>query len=303
MAFVSAAMLALMVGCLRAVEDPPALANVVADQKGSELTFAGGKEDSGPGTATDHDPGEGLADDATATDDGAVADLPAAATCGDGTCGSGETCGSCKADCGACPPVCNPVTSVGCPAAEQCFPNPSGHVCAATGTKAHAAACIYWNECAKGALCVAGFCRSVCDASGKDAAFSCKPGVPCEAIVFDGAGEVGANLGACKPPEPCDPLTDAGCPAGKACTASGWMKACTAVGTKTAGESCSSAAPCQAGLLCADTGKLEAGKAKICRAKCHTDGKAPACTAGSCKSVLGPDGQAVPDFVGSCAVP
>lgn len=289
----------LVAGCLRPIEDVPADAAAAEDVAASELRFGGGKDATGPAVpdaATDD-----LAEDATATD--VALDLAVAVTCGDGACAGGETCSGCPADCGACPPVCNPVTSAGCAAADHCFPNPDGPACAPAGTKAHATACIYWNECVKGALCVAGLCRTVCDASGKDAVYGCKPGVPCETIVFEGAGEVGANLGACKPPEPCDPMTDAGCPAGKACTPAGWMKSCTPVGSQGAGEPCGASGACKAGLLCADTGKLEAGKAKICRAKCRTDGKNPVCAAGSCVAVLGPDGGAIPEFVGTCAEP
>lgn len=217
--------------------------------------------------------------------------------CGNGACDNGETCGACPKDCGACPAaVCKVLTSQGCPPGQQCFPDGKANLCYGAGTSKHGDKCKQFNDCVVGVLCVAGFCRQLCDWTGKDAANLCKPGVPCDKLVFDGAGEVGQNLGACKPSDPCNPLTDEGCAAGSTCTPSGWLKTCVGAGTGAVGSACSTQGACKPGLLCTD-----AGSGKKCLARCHTDGGAPACAAGDCKPVLGPDGKAVPEFVGVCS--
>ena len=238
--------------------------------------------------------------DATATSDAAADDAgpnDAAATdvapsCGDGKCDSNETCVSCEKDCGKCPPpVCNVLNSSGCTSGKQCFPDGKANLCYAAGTGKHGDPCKQFNDCQVGALCVAGLCRQLCDWTGKDASFLCKPGVPCDKLVFEGAGEVGQNLGACKPSDACNPLTDEGCSATQTCTPSGWLKTCGTAGTGAIGAVCSNGGGCKKGSLCVD------GK---CRARCQTLGELPKCAAGVCTPVLGPDGKAVPEFVGYC---
>ncbi|MBM4345425.1 MAG: hypothetical protein FJ100_18795 [Deltaproteobacteria bacterium] len=236
------------------------------------------------------DPGEDCA--ACPKDCGACPPL-----CGNAACDGDETCTSCPKDCGACPaPVCKVLTSQGCPAGQQCFPDGKANLCYAAGSTKNGDKCKQFNDCVVGVLCVAGYCRQLCDWTGKDAANLCKPGVPCDKLVFDGgAGEVGKNLGACKPSDPCNPLTDEGCAAGQTCTPTGWLKTCVAAGTGGVAGACTSQGACKPGLLCTD-----AGSGKKCLARCHTNGGAPACAAGDCKPVLGPDGKAVPEFVGVC---
>ncbi len=230
--------------------------------------------------------------------DATPSDIAADATsgCGNGACDADETCTTCAKDCGACPAaLCKVLTSKGCPDGQQCFPDGKANLCYAAGAGKHGDKCKQFNDCVVGVLCVAGFCRQLCDWTGKDATNLCKPGVPCDKLVFDGAGEVGDSLGACKPSEPCKPLTDEGCPAGSTCTPTGWLKTCVVAGTGGVGSACTAQGACKPGLLCTDV-----GSGKKCLARCHTDGGAPACAAGDCKPVLGPDGKAVPEFVGVC---
>jgi hypothetical protein len=192
------------------------------------------------------------------------------------------------------PEPCNPVGSKGCDTGAQCFPDPKGNQCLSPGSKPHGSPCSAWNDCAWGTLCVAGTCRQVCDASGQDKSWLCKPGVPCEKIVFEGAGTAGKNLGACKPGDDCDALTDAGCKFTQTCVPSGALKTCQDAGKGKPGEPCQSIKDCQVCALC-----LDAGGSGVCRQKCATDGGEPVC-AGKCSPILGPDGKAVSGGVGFC---
>ena len=212
------------------------------------------------------------------------------ANCGDGTCDASETCVVCDLDCGKCPPpVCAVLSSAGCSDGKQCFPDGKANLCYAAGKGKHGEPCKVFNDCQVGALCVAGLCRQLCDWTGKDAGALCKPGVPCDKLVFEGAGEVGQSLGACKPSDPCNPLNDEGCGDKQTCVPSGWLKACTTAGTATLGAPCTGG--CQKGWLCIEN---------KCRARCQTLGELPKCPAGVCTPVLGPDDKAVPEFVGYC---
>jgi len=241
------------------------------------------------------------AEDATQGQDvdvvGAAADAALDATaskapaCGDGACNGDEWCGPCSADCGVCPKACAPLTSLGCPPGSQCYPNPPDNLCAPPGAAVHGTACSSWNDCAFGCLCVAGVCRSLCDATGTDSALACKPGVPCETLVFDGGAAVAADLGACKPGDVCDPLTDAGCPGGQTCMPTGWLKTCGKAGVAGVGQACTNNGTCLQGLLCV---------AGACRLRCHTAGGAPSCAAAACVPLPGPDGNPVPGYVGWC---
>jgi len=281
---------------------------VAADSDGEERPF-----DSGSDAAPDAP----LADAASPAD----ASADAAAGCGDGKCAAGEDCLACPADCGKCPlfcgngacdgaetcvtcakdcgaclpPTCAVLGSKGCDPGKQCFPDGKANVCYAAGGGKHGDACAAFNACEVGVLCVAATCRQLCDFSGKGAAALCKPGVPCEELVFDGGGDVGPDLGACKPSAPCDPLSDAGCPPGQTCTPTGWLKTCMPAGTGPPDSACTGQGACKPGLLCIDSGK--GGK---CRPRCHTLGESPTCATGVCTAVLGPDGKAVPGFVGYC---
>ena len=228
------------------------------------------------------------ADDATQTDLAAVDSGP---ICGDGACGDGEWCGSCAADCGACPKICVPLSSLGCAPGLQCYPYPPDNICAAPGALAPGAACNAWNSCQIAALCVAGLCRSLCDISGTDSATMCKPGVPCEKLLFAGVDLVAPDLGGCKPGDACNTLTDVGCAPGKTCVPLGWLNTCTKAGSGGSGQACAAHGECLQGLLCIKG---------ACRLRCSTQGGPPQCAATACTPVLGPDDNPVPGFVGWC---
>lgn len=219
------------------------------------------------------------------------------AFCGNATCDSGETCSSCAADCGACPgPVCDVLTSKNCPSSQQCFPDGKQNLCYPAGVKVHGEPCSLANDCTIGVLCVAGLCRSLCDYTGANPAATCKPGLPCEKLVFDGAGEVGQGLGVCKPAAACDPLSDSGCPDGQKCNPSGWFKSCASPGSGANGSVCNASSQCEKGLLC----HIGSSGSGLCRPRCHTGGGSPACASGSCTPMLDSAGQVIPGNVGTC---
>ena len=117
--------------------------------------------------------------------------------CGDGTCQSDETCTDCPGDCGACTPVCAIFGSSGCAALEQCYPDGKANLCGVAGTKSVGDACVYFNECQIGQLCVGGVCRVLCNDTGLDAQWLCEPGVPCDPVNVGGAAA--KDLGVCVP--------------------------------------------------------------------------------------------------------
>lgn len=217
--------------------------------------------------------------------------------CGNQKCDATETCSSCTQDCGACPPpVCDVLTSKDCDQGKQCFPDGKSNLCYPAGTKVHGNPCVAANDCVVGALCVAGQCRNLCDWSSAKPTVLCQPGVPCEKLVFDGAGDVGQGIGVCKPAAACDPLSDVGCPAGQKCNPSGWFKTCAAPGSAVHGAPCASSGQCQMGLLCQET---VAGSG-TCRPRCHTGGSNPGCQAGTCTAILDSTGKPIPGSVGAC---
>ncbi len=219
------------------------------------------------------------------------------AFCGNGTCDSGETCSSCSADCGACPgPVCDVLTSKNCSAGQQYFPDGKQNLCYPAGVKLHGEPCSLANDCTLGVLCVAGQCRSLCDYSGANPTAACKPGVPCEKLIFDGAGDVGQGIGVCKPAAPCDPLSDSGCPEGQKCNPSGWFKSCASPGSGASGTPCNASSQCNTGLLC----HIGSSGEGVCRSRCHTGGGSPSCASGSCAPMLDSAGQSLPGSVGVC---
>lgn len=115
--------------------------------------------------------------------------------CGDGACQTDETCQDCPGDCGSCTPVCSLFGSMGCPSGQQCYPDGKANLCSAPGTKSVADACLYFNECQKGQLCVGGTCRAICNYTGVDAQWQCEPGVACNKVNV--AGSAAAGLGVC----------------------------------------------------------------------------------------------------------
>ena len=117
--------------------------------------------------------------------------------CDDGTCQSDETCTDCPADCGSCTPVCSLFDSSGCQATEQCYPDGKANLCSAPGTLSVGDACIYFNACQKGQLCVGGLCRVICDYTGTNTQSLCEPGVTCGKVNV--SGPAAAGLGVCLP--------------------------------------------------------------------------------------------------------
>lgn len=215
--------------------------------------------------------------------------------CGDGACKDGETCATCPGDCPAEWPICSMFGAPNCPDSKQCYPNGKANLCSKPGIIAVAKPCKFYSDCVSNALCVGGKCRAVCDSSGKNAEFICKPGVPCEKLVFGGTNGTPEPLGVCKPGDDCDTLTDVGCDAGASCVAYGWLKTCSKAGKFGPGADCSGLGQCQLGSLC-----VNLGKGNKCFARCNTAGGAPYCAVGKCTAVLGPDGLAIPNSVGVC---
>jgi hypothetical protein len=77
-------------------------------------------------------------------------DVPAGPSCGDGTCGKGESCTACPGDCGACPVRCGDGM---CASSESCTTCPGD--CGACPTTCTATSC---GACAENTAC--GWCRT-----------------------------------------------------------------------------------------------------------------------------------------------
>jgi len=236
------------------------------------------------------------ADVSPAGDVGPASDVtPSAPVCGDGTCNGEENCFNCASDCTVDCPICSMLGAPICPDSKQCYPNGKANLCSKPGIIAVAKPCKFYSDCVSHALCVGGKCRSVCDSSGKMSEFICKPGVPCEKLVFAATNGAPEPLGVCKPGDDCDTLTDVGCDSGASCVAYGWLKTCSKAGKYGPGADCSGLGQCQLGSLCVDV-----GTGNKCCARCNTAGGAPYCAVGKCTAVLGPDGLAIPNNVGVC---
>jgi hypothetical protein len=101
-------------------------------------TANGGSAPGGAGGSTSSGGGQGGAASSTSSSGGAGGD------CGDNTCDGGETCMTCEADCGPCPPVCGDqicdvsescvTCAMDCPGAADCDGNPAnGCECSTLG--------------------------------------------------------------------------------------------------------------------------------------------------------------------------
>ncbi|MBN1770829.1 MAG: hypothetical protein JXB32_06205 [Deltaproteobacteria bacterium] len=118
-------------------------------------------------------------------------------TCGDGTCGAGENCATCPADCG-CPAgqvcsggVCVIVTGCGdgsCGAGENCATCPadcgcpSGQICDAGGVCRTPGACTINDDCDSVSICISGRCTLIW---GRDYRFTITNGHMDTAGCFD----------------------------------------------------------------------------------------------------------------------
>lgn len=218
--------------------------------------------------------------------------------CGDGSCTASESCESCEADCGVCPgPVCDVLTSVGCLPGEQCFPDGNLNLCWAAGAAQYGEACGAL-DCALGALCVGGKCRTLCSTDLNPLLPGCLSGVPCQTLVGPG-GPLGPNLGACQTIASCDPWSHSGCPAEQICVVEGAFKVCAMPGAQGPGSACQTSWVCAKGLVCVEGAKGSDPTAPgTCRPAC--DLAAPACASGTCWPTLGPDAAANPYGLGGC---
>ncbi len=218
-------------------------------------------------------------------------------TCGNGTCDAGETCENCAVDC-TCKP-CNPLTSSGCTASQQCYVNGANLQCGGFGTVADGGTCKYLNDCALGSMCVGSICRKVCATAGSLPKLSCTLPAVCEEL---GSGSVplGYNLGACFAPDNCNLITSSGCAVGLACFPASNGKQCSPAGAVGLDGVCKTVSDCAAGFLCLNN---SAGAA-TCKKRCNTT-DASTCPSGlTCNTItIGTPPVLVGENFGVCDVP
>lgn len=245
------------------------------------------------------------------------------AYCGDGACAKDtEDCASCAADCGNCPTfcgngkcelpaesysscpkdcpptgTCDPLTSNGCVASDQCYPTTADPACAKVGVVAEGAFCQLSTQCVKGHLCVGEKCRRICDHTGANKLVGCPLGAICDKLVYNSGKDVGWNMGQCITVDICNLTTEVGCPIAETCVISPNGKICIKAGEVTAGGACKFASDCAKGLICI-------GEPGICKPKCHLKGGVPTCKTGKCSLVTiqdpGKPAQPAPDDLGVC---
>jgi len=222
---------------------------------------------------------------------------PCAGSCGDGKCdATKEDCKTCSADCGQCPgAACEPLTSKGCTAAQQCYPTATAPLCGTPGSKAAGAACTLTTDCSKGLLCVGKLCKPLCDSSGANATYKCAAG-KCDALQYSDGKPVGYNLGTCVIYNQCNLLTDVGCATSQACVNLKDGKACISAGVKKVGEGCTYLDECVKGTMCI-------GNPSMCMPKCNSKGGTPSCSSGKqCLVVTsGAANTPLPDDLGVCS--
>jgi hypothetical protein len=201
---------------------------------------------------------------------------------------------------------CDPLKEASCPAGQRCGLTSSGAArcfytapgdanpgksCSASGDG---------DNCVDSHICLsssasATMCARICDAptyTGCSRRESCN--VP-----------ISATYNACSPS--CDLLTSDGCQAQATCGVyadpkGGVYKGCSAYGTRTQGESCSSGSPCARNHSCIYWSKPPYLSGWECRQHCDLNGTGPACpgntTCGSPPNTLEPFGSI--DRVGVC---
>ena len=216
-------------------------------------------------------------------------------TCGDGTCDkTKENCQTCSADCGQCPGICEPLTSKGCPAAQQCYPTSTSAACGNPGTIAENSPCTATTSCQKGMLCVGSVCKKLCDSSGSNASFACAQG-KCDTLQYSDGKPVGFNLGTCVVYGKCNPVTNVGCASNQNCDLVKEGTVCIPHGSKTQGQGCNSLSECSKGFMCI-------GNPMICMQKCSTAGGGSGCPGGKqCVMVTsGDNATPAPNNLGVC---
>lgn len=192
-----------------------------------------------------------------------TATVDTSGTCGNGSCDSGETCETCAVDC-TCKP-CNPLTSTGCTASQQCYVTTNGLQCGGFGKVADGGSCQYLNDCAKGSMCVGSICRKVCATVSGVPGLDCSAPATCEELA-SGSTPLGYNLGACFAPDNCNLVTSSGCPSGLACMPTATGKQCTPAGKVGLDGACTSVADCAIGFLCLNNGQPTG----TCKQRCDT---------------------------------
>ncbi len=263
----------------------------MADDTGADDAFVddSGVDDSGPlddaTDATDQDvaivdtgmPKDTGGKDTVAKDTGSkdTSTADVSGTCGNGTCDAGESCENCAVDC-TCKP-CNPLTSVGCTASQQCYLGTSGLQCGGFGTVVDGGTCKYLNDCGLGSLCVGAICRKVCATAGSS--LGCTLPAICEEL-GSGTTSLGYNLGACFAPDNCNLITSSGCPTGQACLPASNGKQCSPAGTVGLDGACQSVSDCDVGYLC-----LNSSTTGTCKKRCNTTDASTCPTGLTCGTV------------------
>ncbi len=214
---------------------------------------------------------------------------PALAACVGGRCASDECTEEDGAACGAsecaaaedCPAVSACATRE-CTASGTCFAAPIAGACAeglvcdaALGCRPQAtySACAADEACSAGKICVQEFavrrCRSACATDDE-----CGAGQRCGAAV----GQIRSHCGG----DPCDPVSDTGCPAGTTCTALPFLTtpgepttqvllpSCRPAGSAAEREACSLTLDCATGT-CESFGRGAGACAPHCRTSADCD--------------------------------
>ena len=92
--------------------------------------------------------------------------------------------------------TCSLFASLGCDGGAQCYPDGKTNFCSPAGFLQTGQACVYFNDCVAGNLCVGGLCRSLCDYTGNKA-YDCPVGITCDKLNV--SGPVGPGIGVCHP--------------------------------------------------------------------------------------------------------
>lgn len=151
--------------------------------------------------------------------------------------------------------ACTPLLADQCPIGQSCYLANNATQCLQIGEKGVGDKCVSPNECADGLSClnVAGVsgCVRMCSTKGSDTGTAIACDTLCGVGKFQQV-EKDTKTGYCTDDitiPTCDPLAQ-DCDAGKGCyqTADGWL--CLPVGTKEAGEACTSPNDCAQGTFC-----------------------------------------------------
>lgn len=209
-------------------------------------------------------------------DAGAGGDSGGGPVCGDGTCGAGENCVDCEADCGPCPSVCGDGT---CEGTETCSTCPADcgacqEVCG-NGT------------CGAGETC--GNCEVDCGKCGSNCGNgTCSDGETCSTCP--------ADCGACPVKTCSNPVTSPECAVNEQCyPAENDPNECLEAGPFTEGQSCNTLTACAKGHLCIGN---------LCRKLCDVSGQGGlTCNTGVCLDLMFGDNKPVGFNAGYCLPP